>query len=161
FQALMKDVNNNYEKYRDIDISFSPMSKATAYEWIAGETGMIIYIGIYLGIIFLISSAAILALQQLSEASDNADRFHMLGRIGVTERMLNGALFKQILIYYLAPLGIALANSLVIINFMNRELMGGNSNTLLPSLITLGIFLVVYGGYFLATYWGVKRIVRN
>ncbi|MGL4819299.1 MAG: ABC transporter permease [Bacilli bacterium] len=161
FQDFRNATLDDFEKYGQGNISVSAMSKAVAYEWVAGETGNLIFIGIYLGIIFLISSAAILALQQLSEASDNVERFHMLGRIGVTDNMLNTALFKQILIYYLAPLSVALVNSLVIIHFINRELMGGNANTLMPSLVTLGIFLVVYGGYFLATYWGVKRIVQN
>ena len=47
---------------------------------------MVAYLGIYLGIIFIITSAAVLALQQLSDSSDNIERYRLLKKIGVDRR---------------------------------------------------------------------------
>ena len=55
---------------------------------------MVTFIGLYLGIIFLISCAEILALKELSESSDNIEKFKMLRKIGVDEKMINRALFR-------------------------------------------------------------------
>ena len=62
-----------------------------------------IFIGLYLGVIFLISSAAILALKELSDSSDNKEKYQMLRRIGVDDKKLNRALFTQYLfsLYFL------------------------------------------------------------
>ncbi len=47
---------------------------------------MVTFIGLYLGIIFLISSAAILALKELSESTDNRERYVMLRKLGADEK---------------------------------------------------------------------------
>ena len=47
---------------------------------------MVTFVGLYLGIIFLISSAAILALKELSESTDNKERFNMLRKIGTDRK---------------------------------------------------------------------------
>lgn len=50
-----------------------------------GITSMMLFIAIYLGIVFLITSMAVLALQQLSEASDSIKRYKALKRIGANK----------------------------------------------------------------------------
>ncbi len=52
-------------------------------------TTIVLFIGIYIGIVFLISSMAVLALQQLSEASDSIDRYKSLKRLGASEKDIN------------------------------------------------------------------------
>lgn len=64
-----------------------------------GLGALVTFIALYLGIIFLISSAAILALRELSDSADNKERYGMLRKLGVDERMIDMALFKQIGIF--------------------------------------------------------------
>lgn len=59
-----------------------------------------LFLGLYLGMIFLISSMAVLALQQLSEASDSIERYKALKRIGANKKMINKTIFLQTLIYF-------------------------------------------------------------
>lgn len=40
------------------------------------------FIGLYIGVILLISGAAILALKELSESADNVERFRMIRKLG-------------------------------------------------------------------------------
>lgn len=65
-----------------------------------GITTIVTFIAIYLGIIFLIASVAILALKQLTESSDNKQRYTILRKIGCDEKMINKALFRQIAIFF-------------------------------------------------------------
>lgn len=126
-----------------------------------GSSTMIVFVGIYLGIVFLISSAAVLALQQLSEASDNLDRYTILKKIGVSKIGINKAIFWQIFIYFMMPLGLAIVHSIFGIQVVNKAIMVAEEvSVLFPAMITALIMIVVYGGYFLATYTGYKSIVK-
>ncbi|KZR59925.1 ABC transporter permease [Pseudobacillus badius] len=141
--------------------TLSGATKTMVHETYTGASAITVFIGIYLGIIFLISSAAVLALQQLSEASDNAERYTVLKKIGVTKKGINKAIFRQIFIYFMMPLSLAILHSIFGVQVVNKEIMvAGGGNVLLSSLLTGLIIITVYGGYFLATYSGYKRIVK-
>lgn len=143
------------------DFHLNILTKTLAYDMSNGQSTTIVFIGIYLGIVFLISSAAILALQQLSEASDNMERYTMLKKIGVTKKGINKAIFRQVFIYFMMPLSLAIVHSIFGIQVVNKAIvLFGESSVLFPSFITGLIIVVVYGGYFLATYTGYKNIVK-
>ncbi len=149
----------------DDEIYDLPMIKATkiqVYEQSKGFTTMVLYIGLYLGIVFLISSAAVLALQQLSEASDSSERYKALKKIGATEKMINKTIFIQTVVYFTMPLTLAIVSSIVGISVVNKFIvLYGKPNIGPTALLTLGILVIVYGGYFYVTYTGYKGIVKN
>ncbi|MGM9925454.1 MAG: FtsX-like permease family protein [Bacillus sp. (in: firmicutes)] len=137
------------------------ITKTYAYDIAVGNSTIFVFLGIYLGTIFLIASAAVLALQQLSEASDNVTRYAMLKKIGVPDKTIHGAIFKQIGIYFLMPLTLAIIHSFFGIKIVNEAVMlFGETSVLVPSIITVAVLIAIYGGYFLATYIGYKKIVK-
>lgn len=132
-----------------------------AYDASVGMSVTVMYIGIYLGVIFLISSAAILALQQLSEASDNIERYEVLKKIGTSSKNINKAVFSQVFIYFMMPLTIAIIHSIVGIIVASEVIsMFGASSILVSAIITAIIIIMVYGGYFLTTYVGYNNIIK-
>ncbi len=139
------------------------MSKIALIESSLGIATIVTFIAIYLGIIFLIASVAILALKQLTESSDNKQRYTILRKIGCDEKMINKALFRQIGIFFGLPLILAIIHSIFGIQFA-VELMSGlaSSKDLLPSaIVTVIIIGVIYGAYFIATYCGSKNIIKE
>lgn len=119
------------------------------------------YVGIYVGIVFLIASAAILALQQLSEASDNTERYALLRKIGAEDKMIRHALFVQIAIYFLMPLALAVIHSIVGLKVANDFIaFFGHVNVAGNTGVTALILVLIYGGYFLATYFGSKNMIK-
>lgn len=127
-----------------------------------GMGAMVIFIGLYIGIVFLISCAAILALKELSQSIDNKEKYQTLRKIGVDERMINRSLFKQIAIYFAFPLILAIIHSIFGIQVCNMMLQTFNQTDALEAIITTGIFLVIiYGGYFIITYLCSKSIIKN
>ena len=140
--------------------NLSGSTKIQIKEASVGLGAMITFIGIYLGIIFLITSAALLSLKELSESTDNKNRYQMLRKIGVDEKMIHKSLFMQILIFFLAPLLVALFHSIFGIKFCNKILITMGTDQLLTSiLITALILVLIYGGYFLITYYSSKWII--
>lgn len=127
-----------------------------------GLGAVITFIGLYLGIVFLISCAAILALKELSESSDNKDRFQILRRIGVDEKDLNKALFRQITIFFLFPLALAIIHSIFGIRFCNIILENTGITFNVPAVITTALIIIlIYGGYLLVTYMCSKNIIKE
>ncbi|MDR1928426.1 MAG: ABC transporter permease, partial [Oscillospiraceae bacterium] len=120
------------------------------------------YIAIYLGIIFLVTAAAVLAIGQLSEISDNIGRYGLLRKLGTEEAMLRHALFTQIAIHFGAPMLLALLHSVVGVTFAARLISAFDMGSILGgSIFTAAVLLLIYGGYFLATYHGGKSILQR
>lgn len=126
-----------------------------------GLGALVTFIALYLGIIFIISSAAILALRELSDSADNKERYGMLRKLGVDERMIDMALFKQIGIFFAFPLILALIHSVFGIKFINIILATMGMSSMAASIgLTLAFVAVIYGGYFLITYLCSRSIIR-
>ena len=138
-------------------------SKISIVEASVGLSTIIVFIAIYLGIIFLIASCAILALKQLTESSDNKQRYIILRKIGCDEKMINQALIRQIGIFFVLPLLLAIIHSIFGIQFaMSIFEILASKEQLLPSVIATVIVIgVIYGCYFLATYIGSKNIIKE
>lgn len=151
---------SNLVKYNSYTIN--AVTKTIIYEASNGLGAMATFIGIYLGLIFLITSAAILALKELSESSDNKERYQMLRNIGVDEKMINRALWRQISLFFLFPLFVAIIHSIVGIYFSNQILISIGIENMLPSIaMTSTFFLIIYGGYFIITYFSSKNMIRE
>lgn len=151
-------LSNNYNKTTWLTYN----SKIDIANASVGIGALVTFVGLYLGIIFLISSAAILALKELSESTDNKERYNMLRKIGASEEMLNSALFKQIGIFFATPLLLAIIHSIFGIKFANFLLESMGTKGLLLSNIMTAIFLVtIYGGYFILTYLCSKNIISK
>ena len=158
-EDVVRSMNDHpYSSVSDLEVT----TKLQLYEASIGLGAMVTFIGLYLGIIFLISSAAILALKELSESSDNKERFRMLRKIGADEKMIHKALFRQIAIFFLFPLVIAMIHSVFGIMFCDYILETFGNEKLLESIMMTAIFLIViYGGYFLITYLCSKNITKE
>ncbi len=139
------------------------VSKNSVLAQAAGSKAIISFVCIYVGIIFLITSAAVLALQQLSEAADNKHRYAILKKIGADNGLLSRTILKQIAIYFMIPLALACVHSIVGIKVANDAIRQiGSLNAALNIVITAAAILLIYGTYFVATYLGSKKIIlRN
>jgi putative ABC transport system permease protein len=125
-----------------------------------GTFAMLAFVCCYMGIIFLIISVSILALQQLTETVDNVYRYQMLKNLGVDRKMCNKSIFRQIVVYFGTPLLLAILYTLVglpkILTMVRRSLglqIGSNVG------ITLVLFLLIYGSYFIITYFSCRGIL--
>ena len=137
-------------------------TKLDIYEASIGLGAIVTFIGLYLGIIFLISSAAILALKELSDSADNKQRYTMLRKLGADEKLINRSLLQQIAIFFLFPLILAIIHSCFGLQTASYILETFGHEKLLLSIVMTAIFLIfIYGGYFVITYLCSKRIIKE
>lgn len=127
-----------------------------------GMTVMVVFIGIYLGIVFLISGAAILSLKELSEAADNKGKYRILRRIGVDEKQIRRSLLAQSGVFFCMPLVLAVIHSVFGMQTAMFILSVFGRGGLLPSiLVAAAIILAIYGIYFIITYICSKKIISE
>ncbi len=180
-QLFVANYNVNEEEKEEIEALFSSsdsgfvqnlsnngieidgFTKISLIEASLGIATIVTFIAIYLGIIFLIASSAILALKQLTDSSDNKQRYSILRKIGCDEKMINQALFRQIGIFFGMPLILAIIHSIFGVQFAINVMAGlASKEDLLPSVVaTIVVMGVIYGAYFMATYFGSKHVIRE
>lgn len=161
FTEVINSYRNSELNYEEVGFVLGE-TRNGVYEESKGMTTTILFVGIYLGIVFLISSMAVLALQQLSEASDSIDRYTSLKKLGANKKSINKTIFTQTLVYFSLPVVLALVHSVVGIKVANGFIsMYNQADISGSSIITAGIFLLVYIVYFYATYTGYKNIVKS
>lgn len=137
------------------------MTREMAYDENRGLSAIILFIAVYMGIIFLLVSATVLALQQLSQCNESIERYRVLRKIGVTKKMINKSIFIQVSVFFLLPLGLSIVHSYVGINVVNNYLIAlGSANQKTSILIAAVIMIIFYGGYLYATYIAYKNVVE-
>lgn len=127
-----------------------------------GLSVIVTFIGLYLGIIFLISSSAILALKELSDCLDDKNKYKVLRQIGSDEKDINKALFKQTLIFFITPLSLAIIHTIFGLKFCTYILSSlGIKSILDGSIITFIFLIIIYSIYFIVTYLCSKNIIKE
>lgn len=155
-ENVVKHMNDSGNYSIDFD------TKIEIAEATVGLSAMIAFIGLYIGIIFLISCAAIIALKQLSESVDNISQYEMLRKIGVEESDISKSLFRQTGIFFLMPLLLACVHSIFGMKFAMFILEIFGTGKLIESVASTSIvILLIYGIYFFVTYFCSKGIIRG
>ena len=153
------DINKSLQK-KNIPIYIS--TKIDIYSENIGTSAMGIFVGLYVGIVFLISSAAILSLKELSDATDSKNRYTTLRKIGIDENMINKSLFIQISVFFGFPLVLAIIHSIFGIQVANMMVESFTKNSMIKSIVLTSLFLIlIYGGYFIVTYLCSKNIIKE
>ncbi|MDD8048470.1 MAG: ABC transporter permease [Thomasclavelia sp.] len=127
-----------------------------------GVSAIFIFIGLYLGFIFAISSCTILAIEQLSESTDNIHRYDTLRRVGASEGLLKKALFIQTMLAFILPLIVGVIHTIVGVTAINDILsLIFNGLSLNGVGYTIAFMIIVYGGYCFVTYLASSRILKK
>ena len=128
-----------------------------------GTSVSVVFIVLYIGIVFIITSAAIIALKILSDSLDAVEKYEILMRIGADGKMCNNALFFQTLLNFLLPFLMGLSHSLIALRYAQGVLKAIGMNRMFGGTsIAVLVMLIVYGGYFFLTYEGCKKnVVSN
>jgi len=134
----------------------------TRAELNAGAVGLgaiLAFLGLYIGLVFMLASGAVLSLKCMSESVDSVERYVILRKIGVEERDLSKSIFTQVGLLFLAPLVLAIIHSAAGMKFATYLLETFGTDEMWHSIgISCIILAVIYGGYFVITYLNSRNI---
>ena len=124
---------------------------------------IISFLAFYIALIFVMATATLLAIQQLSESEKYKYRYELLKKLGIDELQTNRIIFKQLFMYFAIPLLIPIIVSIpAIIIIGNIFTIAVTIEEILKNIaIILGMFILVYGIYFIATDIQFERNVNG
>ncbi|MDY3969838.1 MAG: ABC transporter permease, partial [Atopobiaceae bacterium] len=125
-------------------------------------TGLISYMAIYIGFVLVIACAAILAIQQLSNASDSAMGYRTLSELGCPEKTIFSSLRTQVIFAFALPLIVGIAHSICATAAVNKLLLMFGQSSIIENVgLGIAIFALVYGGYLALTYRMAHGVVKG
>ena len=135
------------------------------YESYYAENGSLLFIGIFLGSLFLMGTAMIIYYKQISEGYEDQKRFEIMQKVGLSRREVRSSVRRQILMVFFLPLLMAMLHITMAFPMIRRLLLlFGMTNTKLFIGCTAGtvlIFAVVYGLIYLITARSYYHIVER
>lgn len=156
-----------YYEYKDGDSYFAyfPVTVRGYYES-SNRTAMTIFSFslLYVSIIFITVVGTILSIQTLSDSNKNKYQYKLLKKLGVEDNKIKKTVRKQITANFLFPIIYPIIISIVTAFSVNRlfyAVTSASMNYLITILITIGIFLIIYGIYYIATYITFKNNIEE
>lgn len=123
---------------------------------------LITYLALYIGFIFLIATAAVLAVQMVALTIDSLKRYRTLSQLGCDRRMISRSLFVQVLVYFLLPLALAACHSACAVGVLSMNLIAALGRDILPSVLIAAVLVVaIYGVYMLITFFTSRGVIRS
>jgi len=155
---VMRKAAENEEQLTDV----SWLTKIEISAASIGLGAIMTFLGLYIGLVFLIASGVILALKVLSESTDSIGRYEMLRKIGAEESDITRSLFRQTSLFFLLPLLLGVLHSVFGMKFSIFFMQFFGTEGIFQSvLLTSAILLLIYGGYFLITFLCSRNIIRG
>lgn len=151
-KALTKDIQSMLPE----EASFS--SFYTNYAQGMETTGLIIFMGGFLGLVFLAATGSIIYFKQLTEAHQDKERYEILHKIGVNKKEVKKSISKQILFVFALPLVAGIAHCAVALTALSRLLQ---TNLVIPVMICIGVYVCIYIVYYFLTVNTYYKIVTK
>ncbi|MBO0475441.1 ABC transporter permease [Vagococcus sp. DIV0080] len=128
------------------------------YNSLMKNTGLLIYVAVFLGMVFMIATGSIITLKQLSEAEDEALRYDMLRKIGTPKQLIKKSIYKQNFTVFFVPLFVSLLHAYFALQvlFVLIEVP-----SLLLTFISVAFLIVIYVLFYFATSSSYNKIVNS
>ncbi|MEZ2656739.1 ABC transporter permease [Aneurinibacillus aneurinilyticus] len=120
------------------------------------SSGLMIFMGGFLGLVFLAATGSIIYFKQLTEAGADKDRYEILHKIGVKKKEIRKSIAKQILFIFALPLLAGITHCAVALTALSNLMQ---TNLVVPVVICMGIYTIAYIVYYFLTVHSYYKIV--
>ena len=157
-QNFAQILNPEQSTYGKIQVT----TQSAIYDDSIGTSAMYIFLGLYLGICFLISGSAVLALKILSDSADSREKYQILQQLGCEEKEIRRALRRQNGLLFLLPILLAAVHAIFGIQVCRTMLsIYGSEGSGTALAVTMALTGAIYGGYFLLSHKCSVKIVKE
>ena len=123
--------------------------------------GSYVFIGLFIGVLFLLAVGSVLYYKLIMEAQEEAPRYEILRKTGMTKREIRVSVAKQLALTYGAPLCVGLVHTVFALLTYNRMMVeiGQETPTMLNAFLVVLLFMAVYGAFYALSVGNYFRIV--
>ena len=140
----------NYPDFSDTGswLAFSTESKAMNLAEGYNMNGGFFFLGVFLGVLFLMAAVLIIYYKQISEGYEDRQRFQIMQKVGLERRQIKKSINRQILVVFFLPLLVAALHLLfdyrLMVLLLQLFAMNDLALSTTCSLATFGVFAVLY-----------------
>lgn len=125
--------------------------------------GGFLFLGLFLGLIFLIATVLIIYYKQLSEGYDDKSRFEIMQKVGLSRPEIRKAIRSQVLVVFFLPLGMAVIHIAFAFKMITKLLLVFSLTNVglfaVCTLSTVAVFALIYGAVYLLTAKAYYKVV--
>ena len=122
------------------------------------SVGSLLFIGSFLGLVFLAATGSIIYFKVLTEAEEDKSQYNMLYKMGVSPKEMRKSIASQVFVVFFVPLAVGLLHSAIALKAFSSLLM---MDLVKPVLIWMVAYTVIYGLYYLLTVASYNRIITQ
>jgi putative ABC transport system permease protein len=122
------------------------------------SVGSLLFIGSFLGLVFLAATGSIIYFKVLTEAEEDKSQYNMLHKMGVNAKEMRKSIASQVFVIFFVPLAVGLLHSAVALKAFSGLLM---MNLAKPVLIWMIAYTIIYGLYYILTVASYNRIITQ
>lgn len=122
------------------------------------SAGLTIFVGAFLGLVFLMATGSIIFFKQLSEANEDRKRYNILKNVGFNKKDIKSIISKQMLFVFMLPLAVGISHSVVAVSILKKAL---NMDVFIPLIVTIGAYTLIYMIYYFLTVDSYSKIVES
>lgn len=156
----------NVENYKEhLDLSQELEAKSSTVDFSSAVqdyqdslegTGIMLFVGSFLGLVFLVATGSIIFFKMMTEAEDDKDKYSILYKIGVSKKEIKRTIRYQVGLIFIAPLILGLLHGTVaLIAFSSLFQM----DLLVPIIIWMSAYVLIYIIYYFITIRGVHKTI--
>lgn len=164
-RQITRDFTLKISKMNDGEISYSNTSRYENYQEFSQMYGSLLFLGIFLGILFMMAAILIMYYKQLSEGYEDQKRYEILQNVGLSKKEVKQSISSQVLIFFFLPLIVAvihMAMAYKIILKMFEILILNASHTFITcTIVSVIVLLICYTIVYFCTSRTYYKIVKK
>ncbi|MGO3732503.1 MAG: ABC transporter permease [Vagococcus sp.] len=147
--------------YQSMNFMSGPQGFSDRYSFskeIRTLIGLLIYVAMFLGLVFMIATGSMITLKQLSEAEDEKYRYSMLKKIGVPKQMIAKSIYKQNFVIFFVPLGVGVWHAVLALEVFFAITSKLN---LFFTYVSVLLLILIYVMFYFATSSSYNKIITQ
>lgn len=157
--VVVADYKNEKELSAALAEGKEAFSSATEqYHTTIQGNGALLFIGSFLGLVFLVATGSIIFFKMMTEAEEDADKFRILNKIGVSKKEMLKTIRQQVGIIFFVPLTLGILHATFALTALSNLLM---LDILVPVVIWMFLYTIIYGVYYYVTVRSYYKSTRS
>ncbi|MEB2281603.1 ABC transporter permease [Lysinibacillus xylanilyticus] len=153
-QAISKEIYNQLSTEQQEGFSSVPQS----YEDGLATVGSLLFVGSFLGLVFLAATGSIIYFKVLTEAEEDQPKYAILNKIGVNKKQILKTVAGQVAVIFSAPLVVGIAHSAFALLAFSQLF---NMDITKPVILWMIAYSAIYGVYYIFTVRSFYKIIRQ
>lgn len=168
-EKVMRKTTQNFtlkvSEKNDGEISYSNMTRYDNYQLFSQMYGSLLFLGIFLGVLFMMATVLIMYYKQLSEGYEDQKRYEILQNVGLSKKEVRQAVSSQVLIFFFLPLVVAVIHMSVACNMILKMfkvmILNAPQTFITCTVVSVIVLTILYTIVYFCTSRTYYKIVRK